>query len=87
MAILRRKSRKPSIPEDDKIGEQELGEVQLDKSFGYSNNFAAKFELGMEVGRGHFGHTFWAKGKKGNLKGIPVAVKIISKSKVSLVYV
>ncbi|XP_004145991.1 CDPK-related kinase 6 [Cucumis sativus] len=83
MAILRRKSRKPSIPEDDKIGEQELGEVQLDKSFGYSNNFAAKFELGMEVGRGHFGHTFWAKGKKGNLKGIPVAVKIISKSKMT----
>ncbi|KAA0042523.1 CDPK-related kinase 6 [Cucumis melo var. makuwa] len=83
MAILRRKSRKPSIPEDGKSGGEELGEVQLDKSFGYSNNFAAKFELGMEVGRGHFGHTFWAKGKKGDLKGIPVAVKIISKSKMT----
>ncbi|XP_038875256.1 CDPK-related kinase 4 [Benincasa hispida] len=83
MAILRRKSRKPSIPEDDQIEEEELGEVQLDKSFGYSKNFAAKFELGREIGRGHFGHTFWAKGKKGDLKGNPVAVKIISKSKMT----
>ena len=35
-----------------------------------------------EVGRGHFGHTCWAKGKKGDLKGQSVAVKIISKAKV-----
>lgn len=85
MAILRRKSRKASIQEENQIREEGLGEVQLDKSFGYSTNFGAKFELGREVGRGHFGHTFWAKGKKGDLKGKPVAVKIISKSKVRLV--
>ena len=54
----------------------------LDKSFGYPKNFSAKYELGKEVGRGHFGHTCWAKGKKGELKGQPVAVKIISKAKV-----
>lgn len=54
----------------------------LDKNFGYPKNLAAKFELGKEVGRGHFGHTCWAKGKKGELKGQPVAVKIISKAKV-----
>lgn len=82
MAILRRKSRKASIPEDYQIGEDGVGEIQLDKSFGYSKNFGAKFELGKEIGRGHFGHTFWARGKKGDLKGKPVAVKIISKSKV-----
>ncbi|XP_022974330.1 CDPK-related kinase 6-like isoform X2 [Cucurbita maxima] len=83
MAILRQKSRKASIPEENQIGEEGLGEVQLDKSFGYSTNFGAKFELGREVGRGHFGHTFWAKGKKGDLKGKPVAVKIISKTKMT----
>lgn len=54
----------------------------LDKNFGYSKNFGAKYELGKEVGRGHFGHTCWAKGKKGDVKGVAVAVKIISKAKV-----
>ncbi|KAG6605809.1 CDPK-related kinase 4, partial [Cucurbita argyrosperma subsp. sororia] len=83
MAILRRKSRKASIPEENRIGEEGVGEIQLDKSFGYSKNFGAKFELGKEIGRGHFGHTFWARGKKGDLKGKPVAVKIISKSKMT----
>lgn len=57
-------------------------ERQLDKNFGYSKNLAAKFDIGKEVGRGHFGHTCWAKGRKGELKGLPVAVKIISKAKV-----
>ncbi|KAK9291333.1 hypothetical protein L1049_019278 [Liquidambar formosana] len=66
------------IPEED--GE---GERQLDKTFGYAKNFLAKYELGKEVGRGHFGHTCWAKGKKGELKGKPVAVKIISKAKLT----
>lgn len=86
MAILRRKSRKASIPEENQVEEEGVGvgEVQLDKSFGYSKNFGAKFELGREIGRGHFGHTLWAKGKKGDLKGKPVAVKVISKSKVCL---
>ncbi|KAJ4726735.1 CDPK-related protein kinase [Melia azedarach] len=59
------------------------GERQLDKNFGYSKNFGAKYELGKEVGRGHFGHTCWAKGKKGSLKGKSVAVKIISKAKMT----
>lgn len=58
------------------------GEPPLDKSFGYAKNFVARFELGKEVGRGHFGHTCWAKGRKGELKGQNVAVKIISKAKV-----
>ncbi|KAJ6881298.1 hypothetical protein NC651_027996 [Populus alba x Populus x berolinensis] len=60
-----------------------IGTGGLDKNFGYPKNLAAKFELGKEVGRGHFGHTCWAKGKKGELKGQPVAVKIISKAKMT----
>lgn len=67
------------IPEEGGDGE---GERRLDKSFGYAKNFGAKYELGKEVGRGHFGHTCWAKGKKGELKGQAVAVKIVSKAKV-----
>lgn len=60
----------------------EEGEGRLDKNFGYAKNIRSKFELGKEVGRGHFGHTCWAKGKKGALKGQSLAVKIISKDKV-----
>ncbi|XP_031392498.1 CDPK-related kinase 3 isoform X1 [Punica granatum] len=56
---------------------------QLDKSFGYNKNFGAKYELGKEVGRGHFGHTCFAKGKKGELKDQVLAVKIISKAKMT----
>uniref|UniRef100_A0A7N0U992 non-specific serine/threonine protein kinase n=1 Tax=Kalanchoe fedtschenkoi TaxID=63787 RepID=A0A7N0U992_KALFE len=55
----------------------------LDKTFDYARNFGARFELGKEVGRGHFGHTCCAKGKRGELKGQPVAVKIISKDKMT----
>lgn len=81
-SILKRqgtvKSTETPIPEED--GE---GERQLDKSFGYAKNLSAKYELGKEVGRGHFGHTCWAKGRKGHLKGQPVAVKIISKAKLT----
>ncbi|XP_065863108.1 CDPK-related kinase 4-like [Euphorbia lathyris] len=85
MAIMRRRGHtKPPkevpIPED---GEGAAAERHLDKSFGFSKNFLAKFELGKEVGRGHFGHTCWAKGKKGDLKGESVAVKIISKVKMT----
>ncbi|KAJ9186993.1 hypothetical protein P3X46_002495 [Hevea brasiliensis] len=85
MAIMRRRGQtKPPkevpIPENAEGGE---GERQLDKSFGYAKNFPVKFELGKEVGRGHFGHTCWAKGKRGELKGQPVAVKIISKAKMT----
>ncbi|KZV45047.1 serine/threonine protein kinase pk23 [Dorcoceras hygrometricum] len=64
-------------------GSGEGSERALDKSFGYSRNFSAKYELGKEVGRGHFGHTCWAKGKKGDLKNQQVAVKIISKAKMT----
>lgn len=76
--------RQPAKPTPERITETsgEGGERQLDKSFGYSKNIAARFELGKEVGRGHFGHTCWAKGKKGELKNQQVAVKIISKAKV-----
>ncbi|CAA6669163.1 unnamed protein product [Spirodela intermedia] len=49
-----------SIPEGS---EAELG---LDKSFGFSKNFFAKYELGEEVGRGHFGYTSSATAKKEN---------------------
>ncbi|KAH9731333.1 CDPK-related kinase 3 [Citrus sinensis] len=58
-------------------------EQSLDKSFGYNKNFGAKYELGKEVGRGHFGHTCSARGKKGELKDQQVAVKIISKAKMT----
>lgn len=55
---------------------------QLDKNFGFNKSFGGKYELGKEIGRGHFGHTCHAKGKKGDLRDHPLAVKIISKSKV-----
>ncbi|GFY84033.1 CDPK-related kinase 3 [Actinidia rufa] len=38
---------------------------------------------GRRLGEGIFGHTCWAKGKKGELKNQPVAVKIISKAKMT----
>lgn len=63
------------------VGQAE-GERLLDKSFGYEKNFRAKYEVGKEVGKGHFGHTCLAIAKKGELKGQLVAVKIISKAKV-----
>ncbi|CAK9167037.1 unnamed protein product [Ilex paraguariensis] len=71
--------REGPIPED---GAAE-SDQNLDKSFGYNKNFGAKYELGNEVGRGHFGHTCHAKGKKGELRDQPVAVKIISKAKMT----
>ncbi|XP_040930484.1 CDPK-related kinase 4 isoform X3 [Gossypium hirsutum] len=79
-AIMRRKGSNQAAPMEGTIPEDGEGAV-LDKNFGYGKNLGAKFELGKEVGRGHFGHTCWAKGKKGELKGKSVAVKIISKAK------
>ncbi|XP_017442529.1 CDPK-related kinase 3 [Vigna angularis] len=70
------------IPEEEAAGAVAT-EQSLDKSFGYGKNFGAKYEIGKEVGRGHFGHTCYAKGKKGELKDQPVAVKIISKAKMT----
>ncbi|XP_071710377.1 CDPK-related protein kinase-like [Rutidosis leptorrhynchoides] len=55
----------------------------LDKSFGFSKHFGNKYEVGEEVGRGHFGYTCKAKFKKGELKGQDVAVKVIPKSKMT----
>ncbi|PWA97137.1 hypothetical protein CTI12_AA032280 [Artemisia annua] len=85
-ALLRRQKTAVAEP----IAEGENGETRenggdrgLDKSFGYSKNFGAKYELGKEVGRGHFGHTCWAKCKKGVLKNQSVAVKIITKAKMT----
>ncbi|KAL5572180.1 hypothetical protein UlMin_021777 [Ulmus minor] len=74
-----RKPKEGPIPEDRGLEPEQL----LDKTFGYSKNLGAKYELGVEVGRGHFGHTCSAKGKKGELKDQPVAVKIISKAKMT----
>ncbi|KAI3981435.1 hypothetical protein MKX01_036820 [Papaver californicum] len=90
-SLLKRQGRQParqtSIPEEDTGAEADQQQHQqherLDKSFGYNKNFGAKYELGKEVGRGHFGHTCSAKVKKGDLKGQQVAVKIISKSKMT----
>ncbi|KAF9667275.1 hypothetical protein SADUNF_Sadunf15G0005500 [Salix dunnii] len=99
MAIMRRRGLGKQQPKEGPIPEDGGGEggearervadaagagvLGLDKSFGYPNNLAAKYELGKELGRGHFGHTCWAKGKKGEVKGQPVAVKIISKAKMT----
>ncbi|KAF3626751.1 CDPK-related kinase 4 [Capsicum annuum] len=84
-AILKRQGNTSVKPKEGPIPEDEggEGERQLDKSFGYPKNLTSKYDLGKEVGRGHFGHTCMAKGKKGELKNQPVAVKIISKAKMT----
>ena len=69
----------PSAEGQDAVG---MVDTSLEKTFGYSKNISAKYELGEEIGRGHFGHTCRAKVKKGELKGQTVAVKVISKAKV-----
>lgn len=74
------KPRDGPIPED---GTTENNDSSLDKNFGFGKNFGAKYELGREVGRGHFGHTCEAKVRKGDLKDQLVAVKIISKAKMT----
>ncbi|CAL5339863.1 hypothetical protein CsSME_00023678 [Camellia sinensis var. sinensis] len=73
--------REGPIPEDGAAAEEP--DQSLDKNFGYNKNFGAKYELGKEVGRGHFGHTCQAKGRKGELRDLPLAVKIISKAKMT----
>uniref|UniRef100_A0A1J3HUM7 non-specific serine/threonine protein kinase n=2 Tax=Noccaea caerulescens TaxID=107243 RepID=A0A1J3HUM7_NOCCA len=93
MAALRRRRAAPPQPRDEPIpedsedvehgGESGGGGERLDKNFGFGKNLEGKYELGKEVGRGHFGHTCWAKAKKGKMKGQTVAVKIISKSKMT----
>ena len=68
-----------AIPEDE-----EEEEMVLDKRFGFSKEFTSRLEVGVEVGRGHFGYTCSATFKKGEHKGHQVAVKVIPKSKVQL---
>ena len=85
-AVLRRRhgSVKPNeaaIPEGSEA-ESGGGVTGLDKSFGFSKHFGNKYEMGEEVGRGHFGYTCAAKFKKGERKGQQVAVKVIPKAKV-----
>ncbi|KAG9147574.1 hypothetical protein Leryth_007365 [Lithospermum erythrorhizon] len=72
-------------PKGDTIPEGSECDVGLDKEFGFSRNFVGNYELDEEVGRGHFGYTCSAKGKKGSMKGQDVAVKVIPKSKLSIV--
>lgn len=69
-------------PNGGPIPEGNECQVGLDKNFGFSKQLSAKYELGEEVGRGHFGYTCSAKAKKGEFKGQEVAVKVIPKSKV-----
>ncbi|XP_020578892.1 CDPK-related kinase 5-like [Phalaenopsis equestris] len=57
--------------------------VALDKNFGFLKGFESKYELGEEVGRGHFGYTCCARSRKDELKGELVAVKIIPKAKMT----
>ncbi|KAK3025620.1 hypothetical protein RJ639_042118 [Escallonia herrerae] len=66
------------IPE----GEESEGSG-LDKRFGFSKQFAVRYEIEEEVGRGHFGYTCAARSKKGDHKGQQVAVKVIPKTKMT----
>ncbi|PIA60080.1 hypothetical protein AQUCO_00400752v1 [Aquilegia coerulea] len=72
------KPNEATIAEGNESCEVELNNI--DKNFGYSKQLLAKYELGEEVGRGHFGYTCTAIAKKGPLKGREVAVKVILKS-------
>ncbi|KAG8079707.1 hypothetical protein GUJ93_ZPchr0007g3225 [Zizania palustris] len=71
---------RPSIPEEGGEGEGGRG---LDKGFGFNKGFAAKYDMGDEVGRGHFGYTCAARIRKGARKGEAVAVKVIPKAKMT----
>nr|XP_043614536.1 CDPK-related kinase 5 [Erigeron canadensis] len=71
-----------AIPEGNEVSGSDSGSG-LDKSFGFSKHFGSKYEVGEEVGRGHFGYTCKAKFKKGEFKGQDVAVKVIPKSKMT----
>ncbi|AQK68978.1 CDPK-related kinase 3 [Zea mays] len=72
------------IPEQGAGGAGEVGR-ELDKSFGYDHHFTAMYELGKEVGLGHFGHTCLARPCKGDMRGQVMAVKVISKAKMTMV--
>ncbi|WZY82186.1 CDPK-related kinase 1-like [Brassica napus] len=82
-AFLARRNGSTNKPNEVSIPEGKEFEIGLDKSFGFSKHFASHYEIDGEVGRGHFGYTCSAKGKKGSLKGQEVAVKVIPKSKMT----
>lgn len=83
--LARRQGKKAAaaatIPEGEE-GDGAAAVTGLDKRFGFSKQFTSQYEVGEEVGRGHFGYTCSAKFKKGELKGQQVAVKVIPKAKV-----
>jgi kinase len=54
----------------------------LGKGFGFNKGFAAKHDLGDEVGWGHFGYTCVATVKKGTRKRESVTIRAIPKAKV-----
>ncbi|XP_058751615.1 CDPK-related kinase 5-like [Vicia villosa] len=77
---------KPNGSSISKGSEGEGEGVALDKNFGFLKKFGSKYELGEEVGRGHFGYTCSAVVKvngKGDVKGHRVAVKVIQKVKMT----
>ncbi|RWR90003.1 CDPK-related kinase 5 [Cinnamomum micranthum f. kanehirae] len=76
------KPNEATIPEGSEVEGGAVG-ASLDKSFGFSKHFGSKFEVGGELGRGHFGYTCSARFKKGEFKGKQVAVKVISKAKMT----
>ncbi|XP_076940148.1 CDPK-related kinase 5-like [Bidens hawaiensis] len=55
----------------------------LDRRFGLSKRFKDLYEVGEEVGRGHFGYTVSATCKSGEHAGEKVAVKVIPKDKMT----
>lgn len=85
-AVLARRhgAGKKAIDEQKEGEERETEEgVGLDKRFGFSKEFRNKYEIGEEVGRGHFGYTCLAMPKKGEFKGQQIAVKVIPKAKMT----
>ncbi|XP_072972918.1 CDPK-related kinase 5-like isoform X1 [Typha angustifolia] len=77
------KPNEAAIAEEDGGEEGKGGVAGLDKTFGFAKGFGEKYEIGEEVGRGHFGYTCAAKFKKGERKGEQVAVKVIPKAKMT----
>ncbi|GJU73449.1 CDPK-related kinase 5-like protein [Tanacetum coccineum] len=57
--------------------------VSLDKRFGLSKRFKDLYEVGDEIGRGHFGFVVPATCKYGDHVGRKVAVKVIPKAKMT----
>ncbi|KAE9613589.1 putative protein kinase CAMK-CDPK family [Lupinus albus] len=80
-AVLARRQGKKAATAIPEEGEEDAGD--LDKRFGFSKEFSSRLEIGEEVGKGHFGYTYSARFKKGELKGQQVAVKVIPKAKMT----